>query len=65
VGLFSWLVNSSNDGGWLRRLVIRTGRPHPKLDKIKRAVAEDVAAMQEEDRKYFRRDGPGKIEDDL
>jgi hypothetical protein len=66
MGFLSWLVNTSNDGGWLRRWVIRTGRkPNPKLEEIKRAAAADVAAMEEEDRKYFRQDGPGKIEDDL
>jgi len=65
MGFLSWLVNSANEGGWLRRLVIRSGRPDPKLEEIKRAAAEDVAAMEAEDRKYFRQDGPGKIEDDL
>jgi hypothetical protein len=65
MGFLSWLVNSSNEGGWLRRWVIRSGRPDPKLDEIKRAAAEDVALMEEEDRRYFRQDGPGNIEDDL
>jgi len=65
MGFLSWLVNSSNEGGWLRHWVIRTGRRDPKLEQIKRAAAEDVAAMEAEDRKYFRQDGPGKIEDDL
>ena len=65
MGFLSWLVSSANEGSWLRRLVIRSGRPDPKLEEIKRAAAEDVAAMEEEDRKYFRQDGPGNIEDDL
>ena len=28
-------------------------------------AAEDVAAMEAEDLKYFRQDSPGNIEDDL
>ena len=36
-----------------------------ELDELKRAAAADVAEMEAEDRKYFRQDGPGKIEDDL
>jgi hypothetical protein len=67
MGILSWLVNSSNDGGWLRRWVMPTRRRRPsrKLDEIKRAAGEDVAAMEAEDREYFRQDGPGYIEDDL
>jgi hypothetical protein len=70
MGLLSWLVNSSNDGGWLSRWVMPTrrrgrGRSDVKLDEIKRAAEADVAAMEAEDRKYFRQDGPGYIEDDL
>jgi hypothetical protein len=67
MGFLSWLVNSSNDGGWLRRLVMPRKRrpPDRKLEEIKRAASADVAAMEEEDRKYFRQDGPGYIEDDL
>jgi hypothetical protein len=71
MGLLSWLVNSSNDGGWLRRLVMppqqrrRRRRSDVKLEQIKRAAEADVAAMEAEDRKYFRQDGPGYIEDDL
>jgi hypothetical protein len=41
------------------------GRRDPRLEQIKRAAAADVADMEAEDRKYFRQDGPGKIEDDL
>jgi hypothetical protein len=65
MGLLSWLMDSGSDSGprWLRRWVIPAGRPDPKLDEIKRAAAEDVAAMEAEDRKYFRQDGPGKDED--
>jgi hypothetical protein len=51
---------------WLRRWVfLKRGPDDPKLDKIKRAAAADVAKMEEEDRKYFRRDGPGHRENDL
>ena len=48
------------------RLVMPRGRPpDPKLEEIQRAAAADVADMEAEDRKYFRQDGPGDIEDDL
>jgi hypothetical protein len=66
MGIFSWIVRGSNEGdNWLRRLVMpRTWRrPDPKIEEIKRAAAADVAAMEAEDRKYFRQDGPGKDED--
>jgi hypothetical protein len=57
---------SPEEPGWLRRLVIPAGRhDDPKLDEVKRAAAEDVAEMEEENREYFRQDGPGHIEDDL
>jgi hypothetical protein len=39
--------------------------PDAELEQIKEAAAEDVADMEAEDRKYFRQDGPGNIEDDL
>jgi len=67
MGFLSWLVNSSNEDGWLNRLVIPRKRrpPDPKLDEIKRAAEADVAAMEAEDRRYYRQDGPGNIEDDL
>ncbi len=51
---------------WFERLVLPRGhRPDPKLDKLKHAVAEDVAEMEAEDRRYFEQGSPGKIEDDL
>jgi len=67
MGLFSWFGprKSDEDPGWLRRWVMPTGRPDPKVDELKRAAAADVAEMEAEDRKYFRQDGPGDIEDDL
>jgi hypothetical protein len=68
MGIFSWFRDpeASGGGGWFRRLVMPRGhRPDPELDEIKRAAAADVAEMEAEDRKYFRQDGPGKIEDDL
>jgi hypothetical protein len=43
-------------------------RGHPpdrKLEEIRRAAEADVEQMEAEDRKYFRQDAPGKIEDDL
>ena len=70
MGIFSWLgareAEVRPDGpGWLRRWVMPTGRRSRKLDEIKRAAAADAAEMLEEDRKYFRQDGPGKTESDL
>jgi hypothetical protein len=67
MGLFSrFRSDGSGDGPtWLRRLVSPTGRRDPDLEEIKQAAAADVAEMEEEDRKYFRQDGPGSVEDDL
>lgn len=72
MGIISWFAakldstRSPEEPGWLRRWVfLRPGRDDPGVDRIKEAAAEDVAAMEEEDREYFRRDGPGHIEDDL
>lgn len=67
MGISSWFrLRSSAEGpGWIRRWVMPRGRRDPRLEEIKRAAAEDVARMEAEDRKYFRQDGPGKIEDDL
>jgi hypothetical protein len=72
MGIFSWLAakldptRSPEEPGWLRRWVIPPpGKDDPRIDRIQQAAAEDVAAMEAEDRKYFRQDGPGDIEDDL
>jgi hypothetical protein len=68
MGLLSWFRNRElgGPGDWFERLVLPRGhRPDPKLDRLKQAVSEDVAEMEAEDRRYFRQDGPGKIEDDL
>jgi hypothetical protein len=52
--------------GLFQRLVMPWGHPpDPKLDELKRAVSADVEKMEAEDRKYFRQDSPGNIEDDL
>jgi hypothetical protein len=67
MGIFSRFGLRRPEGtpGWMSRWLLPTGRRSEKLDEIKRAAAADVAAMEEEDRRYFRQDGPGKIEDDL
>jgi hypothetical protein len=68
MGIFSWFRSRelADEPNWLRRMVMpRSYRRDPRLDEIKRAAAADVAEMEAEDRKYFRQDGPGKIEDDL
>ncbi len=41
-----------------------TGLGSAKTERIKRAAAEDVEAIEEDD-KYFRPDAPGHVEDDL
>jgi hypothetical protein len=68
MGVLSWFRNRelADEPSWYQRLVMPRGhRPDPKLDELKRAAAADVAEMEAEDRKYFRRDGPGNSEDDL
>jgi hypothetical protein len=68
MGIFSWLSRdkSVEEPGWLRRWVIPSrGRDDPELDDIQEAAAADVADLEAEDRKYFRRHGPGQVEDDL
>jgi hypothetical protein len=72
MGLFSRFTSRESEfrPRWLRRWVLPTGRPgeqpdDPELDDIKKAAAADVAAMEAEDRKYFRQHGPGNTENDL
>ena len=68
MGVFSWFRERRQTGGpgLFQRLVMPRGHPpDPKHEEIQRAAAEDVAAMEAEDRKYFRQDGPGNNEDDL
>lgn len=68
MGVFSRFRDRRNSGGpsLFERLVMPRGHPPDrKLEEIQEAAAEDVAAMEAEDRKYFRQDGPGNDEDDL
>lgn len=68
MGIISWFLSGREpeEPGWLRRLLLpRGGHDDPKLDKIKQDAAADVAELEREDHKYFRRDGPGHREDDL
>jgi hypothetical protein len=67
MGLFSRKTRRDPaEPGWFQRMVMPQGdRPDPELDETKRAAEADVERMEAEDRKYFRQDGPGKIEDDL
>lgn len=68
MGIFSWLASGKSEEAprWLRRWVLPDpGGDDPELDQIKRAAAADVDAMEEENRRYFRPDGPGHVEDDL
>ncbi len=67
MGIFSWFGSGKRAGkpDRLRRWVMPPGRHNAKLDEIKRAAAADVAEIEEEDRKYFRQDGPGNQQDEL
>jgi uncharacterized protein YegL len=69
MGLLSWFRNrelADDEPGWFQRLVMPRGhRQDRDLEELKKAVEEDVAKMEAEDRKYFRPYGPGDIEDDL
>jgi hypothetical protein len=65
MGILSWLGFRVPEGKQARRRrLVRVGRDKPRIEKIKRAAAADVAAVEEDD-KYFRPDSPGKQEDDL
>lgn len=66
MGMFS-RFGDSESAAWQRRLrrwITPTGHKDPKFEKIKKAAEADVEAMLEEDRKFFRRDAPGKREDE-
>lgn len=69
MGFFSWLKSGGANEApphWLRRWVLPgPGRDDAELDQIKQAAAAEVDEMEEENRRYFRQDGPGHIEDDL
>ena len=68
MGLFSWLKSGGANEAppWLRRWVLPgAGRDDPEVGQIKQAAAAEVDEMEEENRRYFRPDGPGHIEDDL
>ena len=67
MGIFSKSSSKSPDEpGWLRRWVMPgAGRDDQDLDEIKRVADADVAAMEEENRRYFRQDGPGHQQDEL
>jgi hypothetical protein len=67
MGIRTWIRErfTADSGPRLWRWVSPPGHDNPKLDEIKRAAEKDVAAMEAEDRKYFRRDGPGNEQDAL
>ncbi len=67
MGVFRFRGRGQTDErSWFQRLVMPRGHPpDPELEQIKEAAAADVAEIEAEDRKYFRQDGPGKVEDDL
>ena len=59
MGIRSWFVTywSQDSPGRRRGLVISRRKDRPRLEEIKRAAAEDVAAIEEDD-KYFGRNAP-------
>ena len=69
MGIFSRFSSSKSpkEPRGLRRWVLPPpGRDDPELQEMKEAAAENAAKMQEEDRRYFRQDGPQHHpEDDL
>lgn len=68
MGIISWFLSGREpeEPGWLRRWIFPAGgRDDPKEDEIKQAAEADVSELEEEDHRYFRRDGPGHREDDL
>lgn len=60
MSILSWL----GLGRQGRLHLVRSGRDKPKIEEIKRAAAEDVARVEEDD-KYFDPDSPGNQEDAL
>lgn len=68
MGIRSWFasVRYPEEPGWLRRWVLLgRGRDSPNLAKIKRAAAEDLAEMEEEDRTYFREERRSRPKEDF
>ncbi len=77
MGIFSWLasIRFPEEPRWVRRWVFPTAKDNElnlheierdeELEELKRAAAEDAAAMEEEDHRYFRQDGPGHDRDAL
>ncbi|HZR54538.1 MAG TPA: hypothetical protein VFB06_34195 [Streptosporangiaceae bacterium] len=62
MGLLSW-IRENWAGGKRGTLVENAGRDSPRIADIKEAAAEDVAAVEQDD-KYFSKDSPAN-EDDL
>jgi hypothetical protein len=60
MGILSWL--GFRKPGRLH--LVRSGHDDPHTEEIKRAAAEDVARVEEDD-KYFDPDSPGDQEDAL
>jgi hypothetical protein len=53
MSIFSWFFGSR------RRNLVRTRYDTPELDDVQTAAAEDIAAVESDD-KYFDPDGPGQ-----
>jgi len=78
MGIFSWFGSHRRTGKHAAKRgaradvpdpdlppsLVRTNYEDPKLEAIQEAAAEDVAAVEEDD-KYFGEDSPAKHEDML
>jgi hypothetical protein len=60
MGILSWLGFRKPGGVHL----VHSGPDKPRIEEIKRAAAEDVARVEEDD-KYFDPDSPGNQKDAL
>ena len=63
MGIRSWFTTywSQDESGHRRGLVISRRKNRPRLEEIKRAAAEDVARIEEDD-KYFGANAPADDE---
>jgi hypothetical protein len=52
MGFFSWMSSCGTAGGDGPRSLVRYHGEDPDLDEVKRAAAEDVARVEQDD-KYF------------
>jgi hypothetical protein len=59
MGFFSWMSSCGTVGGDEPPSLVRYSDQDPELDEVKRAAAEDVARVEQDD-KYFGRTEPAE-----